>query len=106
MPFFFDGTKCFFEVFHITEEELGGLPKVTITDESVPYEPFARVHSRRRVTDLEGLSQWKRRLGFAPDTVVSRTLDATTQLVPTVESETREIMRNHFQTCLPQLKVR
>ncbi|KAI2505565.1 hypothetical protein MHU86_8901 [Fragilaria crotonensis] len=106
MPFFFDGTKCFFEVFRITESELRRLPKVTITDGSVPYEPFARLHSRRRVAESEGSSQWKRCLGFAPDYVVSRTLDATTQLVPTVEAETREMMRDHFQTRLPQLKVR
>ena len=45
-------------------------------------------------------------MGFAPDHVVLRTLDATTQLVPTVEAETREMMRDHFQTRLPQLKVR
>jgi hypothetical protein len=45
-------------------------------------------------------------LGFAPDHVVLKTLTATTQLVPTVEAETREIMRDHFQTWLPELKVR
>jgi hypothetical protein len=31
---------------------------------------------------------------------------ATTQLIPTVEAETREIMRDHLRTRLPQLKVR
>ena len=48
LPFFFDGTKCFLEVQRITDEELSRLPAVTLTDGSIPYEPFARLHSRRR----------------------------------------------------------
>ena len=47
MPFFFDGTKCFFVVHQITDEELANLPKVIITDGSVPYEPIDRLPSRR-----------------------------------------------------------
>ena len=109
MPFFFDGTKCFFVVHPITDAELLNLPKVTITDGDKPYEPLDRLHSRRNPTISDKTTHaldWKRTLGFAPDHVVQKTLDATTQLVPTVESETREIMRDHFQTRLPQLKVR
>ncbi|KAI2510964.1 Reverse transcriptase (RNA-dependent DNA polymerase) [Fragilaria crotonensis] len=111
MPFYFDGTKCFFVVHPITDAELQVLPSVTITDGTVPYEPMARVHSRRRLANEFGDGRafpldWKRTLGFAPNHVVHKTLCATTQLVPSVESETREIMRDHFQTRLPQLKVR
>ncbi|KAI2513606.1 hypothetical protein MHU86_746 [Fragilaria crotonensis] len=105
VPFFFDGTKCFYEIHSISDDELNRLPKVTLTDGSVPYEPHARLNSRRRHTQPD-LLDWKRRLGFIPDHVVSRTLNATTQLVSSVESETREIMRDHFSTRLPQLKVR
>jgi hypothetical protein len=72
----------------------------------VPYEPFARLHSRRHKTAQESQIDWKRCLGFIPDHVVKKTLQATSQLVPTVESETREVMRDHFQTRLPELKVR
>lgn len=106
MPFYFDGTKCFFVVQSITDEELHTLPSVTLTDGSVPYEPFARLHSRRQQVDSNPTIDWKRCLGFIPDHVVRKTLLATTQLVPTVESETREIMRDHLQTRLPELKVR
>ena len=105
VPFFFDGTKCFFELQSISDDELSRLPLVTLTDGSVPYEPFARLHSRRRPVQAD-VTDWKRRLGFVPDHVVSRTLSATPQMVQSVESETREIMRDHFQTRLPQLKVR
>ncbi|KAI2513042.1 hypothetical protein MHU86_1333 [Fragilaria crotonensis] len=106
VPFFFDGTKCFFEINPITDGELRRLPQITLTDGSVPYEPFARLHSRQSHTKDHDLFKWKQRLGYVPDHVVSRTLSATTQLVKSVESETREIMRDHFQTRLPELKVR
>jgi Reverse transcriptase (RNA-dependent DNA polymerase) len=104
---FFYGTKCFFEVHWISEAEEQILPKVQLTDGARPYEPLNRLHSRRRpVLAATDSLEWKKCLGFTPDHVVDKTLRATTQLVPTVEAETREIMRDHFQTRLPQLKVR
>jgi hypothetical protein len=107
LPFYFDGTKCFFEVHWITEAEEQTLPKIQLTDGDRPYEPMDRLHSRRRpVASVTDSFEWKKCLGFTPDHVVDKTLRATTQLVPTVEAETREIMRDHFQTRLPQLKVR
>ncbi|KAI2501227.1 hypothetical protein MHU86_13243 [Fragilaria crotonensis] len=105
VPFFFDGTRCFFAIHRISDDELDRLPKITLTDGSVPFEPFDRLHSRRCQTKDSDLFEWKRRLGFVPNHVVSRTLSATTQMVKSVESETREIMRDHFQTRLPELKV-
>ena len=107
LPFYFDGTKCFYAVHSISEEELRVLPKVTLTDGAVPYEPIARLHSRRRPTTTSTkVLPWKQCLGFVPDHVVAKTLEATSQLVPSVEAETREMMRDHFQTRLPELKIR
>ena len=106
LPFFFDGTKCFFEVRPITEAEKRKLPKIVLTDGSIPYDPMARLHSRRRPKVEINKMEWKRCLGFALDHVAEKAVAATSQLVPTVEAETREIMRDHFQTHLPQLKVR
>ena len=106
LPFYFDGTKCFFAVYRITAEEERTLPRIVLTDGSVPYEPFARLHSRRRPIAPPDLISWKHNLGFIPDHVVTKTLSATTQVVPTVEAESREIMRDHFQTRLPELRVR
>ena len=106
LPFFFDGTKCFYAVYPLSIAEESRLPKVVLTDGEVPYKPMARLHSRRRPVQDTDLELWKRCLGFTPDHVVSKTLSATSQLVPTVEAETREMMRDHFQTRLPELKVR
>ena len=49
---------------------------------------------------------WKHRLSFIPDLVVQKTLKATTQVVPTVEAESREHMRDHLLTRLLELKHR
>ncbi|KAI2510363.1 hypothetical protein MHU86_4087 [Fragilaria crotonensis] len=94
LPFFFDGSKCFYAVYRISEEELKTLPCVTLTDVSVPYEPLARIHSRRRSAPSppERVAPWKQCLGFIPDHVVAKTLAATSQLVPSVEAETREVL--------------
>jgi hypothetical protein len=46
-------------------------------------------------------ARWKCFLGFVPDEVVRHTLQATTQIVPSVEAETREVMRDHLQFWLP-----
>ena len=81
------------------------MPQITISDGSVAYAPLARLHSWRRSVATVDKDAWKRCLGFIPNHVVDKTLSATTQLVPTVESETREIMRDHFQTRLPELKI-
>ncbi len=97
---------CFFEVHVISLEERRHLPRVILTDDSVPYDPTDRLHSRRRSTvPAAMILPWKQTLGFVPDHVVARTLDATTQLIPSVEAESREIMWDRFQTRLLELKV-
>ena len=79
LPFFFYGTKCFYEVQRITDAEERTLPRVTLTDGSMPYEPLARLHSRRRPVSSPDLIEWKKCLGFAPDhVVVLKTLTAMT----------------------------
>ena len=47
---------------------------------------------------------WKHHLGFIPNLVVQKTLQATTQLVPTVEAESWEHMRDHLLTHILELK--
>jgi hypothetical protein len=73
LPFFFDGTKKFFAVYRITEEEERMLPRIVLTDGSIPFEPFPRIHSRRRSLVIPDLGAWKQCLGFAPDHVVAKT---------------------------------
>lgn len=105
--FFFDGAKCFYRIEPISDSDLSSLPRVELSDGSVAYEPHCRLHTARHVSvPVPSQTPWKYRLGFIPDHVVQKTLACTTQMVPTVEAETREIMRDHFQTRLPELRLR
>ena len=54
----------------------------------------------------EKIKEWKRRLGNAPDAVVFQTLQNSTQLVDSVEAETRSTPRRHFLCRLPMLRPR
>ena len=87
VPFFFDGTKCFYEINTATPEESRDLPRIVLTDET-PYDPKHRVYSRKVSRNID-IMDWKQRLGFAPDKVILKTLEATTQLVPSLETETK-----------------
>ena len=49
---------------------------------------------------------WKQNLCFPSDEVLGHTLKATTQMVPTVEAESRDIMRDHIKARLPFLRYR
>lgn len=102
LPFFFDGAKCFYYIQPISSEEIQSLPHVIFTDGTRPYDPIARTATRRMVDHGQ---DWKRCLGFPNDLVLEKTLKATTQLVPSVEAETREVMRDHFKTRIPELKL-
>ena len=52
------------------------------------------------------VAPWKHHLGFVPNLVVQKTLQSTTQLVPVVGAESREHMRDHLLTRIPELKHR
>ena len=101
VPFIFDGAKCFYRLEPITKEELKTLPVLEFTKDE-PYEPTERIVTRR-LTPEE--LEWKRRLGFPPDKIVKMTLEATTQMIPRVEAESREIMRDHIKSRLPMLRL-
>jgi len=107
LPFYFDGTKCFFIIESLSPEEYDSLPHVILTPSDNSQTPEFQMFTRRLPADrTDAVPAWRQLLGFCPSHVVVKTLAATTQLVPTVEAETREIMRDHFQTRLPELKMR
>jgi hypothetical protein len=108
VSFFFDGSKCFFEISAITQEEINTLPRVYIHGRSMKeYVPSIRAHSCRSTQSepSSNLPPWKYCLGFIPNHVVDKTLSAMMQMVDTVEAETWEHMRDHLVLRLPELKV-
>ena len=88
LPLQFNGLSSFYQLEAITDIKLDSLPRIVLTKDE-PYEPTVRTKTRRQPVDE---IDWKRTLAFPPDNVLKATLEATTQLVPTVEAESREIM--------------
>lgn len=99
VAFFFDGAKCFYETSHISDSEMTSLPRIDLSVDT-PFDPSVRQHSRRAPLGPNEC-QWKLLLGAIPNHVVEKTLQATTQMVPSVETETRDL-----NTRLPELKVK
>ena len=64
-----------------------------------PYEPQNRRHSRRGERALAlSITDWRARLGYPTMEVTRQTIQNTTQLVQTLQAETREYMRDHYKT--------
>jgi hypothetical protein len=101
--YYFDGTKCFLQqVERVTDDDMHTLPSETLTSGDKPLN-----HLFICIPDIKRqliLGNGNDNLVFLHH-VIWKTLNATTQLVPSVEAETQDIIRDHFQTRLPQLKV-
>lgn len=82
--FFFDGAKCFYDITTISDEELVSLPHINLSAD-IPFNPNIRHHSRRAPVGPNSCD-WSLLLGAIPKHVVDKTLQATTQMVPTVDT--------------------
>jgi hypothetical protein len=95
VSFFFNGSKWFFEISTITQEEMDTLPRIYIHGRSMKeYVPSIHAHSCRstQYEPSSNLPPWKYCLGFIPDHVVDKPLSAMTQMVGAVEAETLTII--------------
>ena len=96
--FHFDGKKCYFDISKPTQEDLQTYPVVVLTSNTL-YEPRCRDHSiRRKKFSPSEIAHWRACLGFPTYGVTKRTLDNTTQMVKTLEAETREYLRDYHKT--------
>ena len=77
LQFYFDGSKCYFEVSEITEEEKNSLDTVVLTAPN-EYAPHNRVYSRNVTRKDKDNGFWKGNLGLVPDNVIKKTLQCTT----------------------------
>jgi len=105
LPLYFDGWKTFLSICKPSDNELNSLTRLELTS-PLRYEPQERVTTRRCTVklDKENLLAWRERLGFPTMEVTKQTLLNTTQMVRTLEAETREYMRDHFQARLRMLR--
>ena len=58
-----------------------------------------------RPTDIP-ISEWRKRLGFAPDDIIEKTIQNTTQYYLTVECKECEEPCRHFKSRVPALRAK
>ena len=58
-----------------------------------------------RPTDIP-ISEWRRQLGFAPEEVIQKTIDNTTQYYLTVECKEHEEPHRYFKSRVPALRAK
>ena len=105
LPLHFDGWKCYFAISKPDQSDLQRYKIIELTSIR-PYEPTKRLHTRRSKKQSAAVSftEWQARLGFPPLEVVQHTVKATTQMVKTVEAESRTYMRDHLKARLLPLR--
>lgn len=111
IPLEFDGRKMYIPIQRPTDEELHSLDcyELTSPDQFNPEEANSvRRRSQTKITpDIPGnlsLERWRRCLALAPEDVVRKTFQATTQLAMNVEAENRMIGRRHLKSRFTFLK--
>jgi transposase InsO family protein len=113
LPFEFDGEKIFFSISKPSDEDLELLDEFELnsmlcadadTPGAISSENIRRKRKREQFETVP-LSEWSRRLGYRPDDVVRKTLDATTQHYMEIEAENSRNPKRHFRARFPALKV-
>ena len=102
LPFCLDGTTCFYSVSILSDEESSTLPRIELTSDK-KHDPNHCIHPLL-LKKTQGIYLWKNSLGFIPIILVSKSLSATTEMVPNIKTETNKIMKKNLKTKTPQLK--
>ena len=98
IPLHFDGWKCYLRIRKPHAEELRNLPAFEITS-SRPYKPQGRLALRRlNKTSDDDVKEWRARLGYPTYGTTRTTLKNTTQMVQTLQTESREYLRDYYKT--------
>ena len=108
-PFCFDGKMMYWKICKPTPEELENLPVIELTSPDMPSmccerQVLCQRHFKSRVPMT--LDRWRRCFAWLPDDRVRATLTCTTQLIPSVEAETRDRPRDHIKARLAALHPR
>ena len=115
VPLRYDGRKMFMKIRHPSDEELESLEIVELTSPA-QYDPKPddilqvsnpRRGEKRRYGSYPGglsMQEWRKRLALAPEDVVRKTFEATTQMAMSVEAENRIVPRQHYKSRFPFLR--
>jgi hypothetical protein len=108
IPIKHGGLKYFLHIRKPTNNEWKTLPFI----ELISPEPWnmelstGRRQQKERKMSSEKFMRWRKRMGKIPVDVMRKTLENTTQLVDTVEAETRLMPRRHLMSRLPMFRVK
>ena len=114
-PLNYDGRKMFLRIRRPSMQELKELETFEITspneyaidDYNGDRREVNRRNSTRKYKEYPGgltMDEWRRRLAMAPEDVVRKTFEATTQLSMSVEAENRLVPRQHYKSRFPFLR--
>ena len=115
IPLIFDGRKAYLNIRRPSVTDLEELETMELTspigfnpEEDNPRQvEIRRKHYLKKFKKYPGglsMEEWRNRLALAPDDVIRKTFQATTQMAPTVEVENRLIPRQHHKSRFPFLK--
>lgn len=112
IPLEYDGRKMYVNIRKPTNEELETLEVLEMTSPD-PYDPTGNMENKvarnknSKTKECPGgwnIQKWQDNLGLAPEDVIRKTFDATTQLAMNVEIENRSIGRKHYKSRFPFLR--
>lgn len=108
IPLQHDGSKYFLKIRRPTALDWEQLPVIELTS---PTPWNENRHYNRRVKEKKTISpellqEWSERLGHLNLEATQHTLHATTQMISSVEAETRTTPRRHLKSRLPELRPR
>jgi hypothetical protein len=108
IPLRHDGSKYFLNVRAPTSSDWNELPIIELTS-PMPWKK-TMIYNRRTKKDKtispKELEEWSERLGHLNLVATEHTLKASTQLITSVEAETRTTPRRHLKSRLPMLRPR
>jgi hypothetical protein len=96
LPLHFDGWKCYLHTRQPSSQEMKTLPVYELTS---PFAYNPQSSKIRRVSTIDvGVEEWRARLGYPTYEVTQASLKNTTEMVQTLQAESREYLRDYYKT--------
>ena len=111
IPLLHDRSKYYLKTWEPTEKTMDLYPIIELTS-PMPWDIQTQLSSLRQAKrkldkfSIEDIETWSERLRQIPTFIAKKTLEVTTQLVNTVEAETRTMPHQHFKVKTPSLRPR
>jgi len=108
LPFHYDGEKLYYSISKPTQEDLDTYDCYELTSAlETDFINHIKPKRGKKATMHEGIpmEEWRRQLALAPEDVIQKTLENTTQCYMTVDCENRTNMKEHYKSHFRGLKL-